>query len=248
MVIVTEAVWGHPPGWQMYSPAQWQVGLERTFDQITVPTTEKVVLGDNSTLTQYGPNCLSMHAHDAQACAAPARSNLTPYRQAEASAAAIAGAHYVDTIPWFCTRTCSAVIGNFDVYADEQHVTNSYARALEGVLAPSLGLAPPTSRLAPSPDPLTSIELPTSGAVLSGTQNLHLFVADNVRMRKVEIRITGGTRRNAVIGTATFSLTGASFRWNTLSVPNGRYSLQSVLYDAAGKVGRSRAVSVVVSN
>jgi peptidoglycan/LPS O-acetylase OafA/YrhL len=253
MLIVTQAVWGHPPGWQMYSPAQWQAGLERTFNQITVPTTEKVVIGDISTLSQPGPPCLSMHPDDAQSCAAPAQDNLTPYRQAEARAAVVAVAHYVDTIPWFCTRTCSAVIGHFDVYADEQHVTNHYARALEGVLATSLGLPAPTRRLAPSPDPLTSILRPTSGAVLSGIQIVYATAVDNVSIRKVEFRITGGTRRDAAIGAATLSLTGASFdgaivHWNTKSVPNGRYAVQSVLYDAAGKVGRSRAVSVVVAN
>ena len=174
---------------------------------------------------------------------------MTPYRQAEARAADVAGAHYVDTIPWFCTRTCSAIIGNFDVYTDEQHVTNTYARALGGVLATSLGLPAPTRLLAPSPEPLTSIVLPKSGAVLSGTESLHATAADTVHIRKVEFRITGGTRRDAVIGTPTLALSGGvSFRWNTRSVPNGRYTVQSVLYDVAGKVGRSRAISVVVAN
>ena len=76
MLIVSQAVWGHPPRSTLYSPAQWQAGLERTFNQITVPTTIKVVIGDIPTLDQYGPVCLSMHPHDAQSCAAPARSNI----------------------------------------------------------------------------------------------------------------------------------------------------------------------------
>jgi hypothetical protein len=249
LLIVSQAVWGHPPGWTPYSPAQWQAGLERTFNQITVPKTMKVVIGDLPGLDQYGPVCLSMHPHDAQSCAAPARSHLAAaYRQAEARAAAAASAHYVDTLPWFCTRACGAIIGHFDVYADKQHVTNTYARALEGVLASSLGLPPPTKRLAPSPNPLTSIIVPTSGAVLSGTQIVDATAADNVPIRKVEFRITGGTRPDAVIGTAKFSFHGDFVRWNTRSVRNGPYTLQSVVYDAAGKVGRSRAISVVVAN
>jgi peptidoglycan/LPS O-acetylase OafA/YrhL len=248
LVIVSQQVWRHPPGEQLYSPAQWQAGLERTFNQITVPTTAKVVIGNIPALDQYGPVCLSMHPSDAQACAAPVRSYLESFRQAEARAAVVAGAHYVNTIPWFCTRTCSAVIGNFDAYTDEQHVTNTYARALEGVLATSLGLPVPRTRLAPSPHPLTSIVLPTSGAVLSGTQIVDATAADNVPIRKLEFRITGGILRDAVIGTATFSLRGDFVRWNTRSVPNGRYTVQSVLYDTAGKIGRSRAISVVVAN
>jgi hypothetical protein len=72
--------------------------------------------------------------------------------------------------------------------------------------------------------------------------------ADNVPLRRLEYRITGGARRDAVIGTAGFSLDGAFLRWNTKTVQNGRYTVQSVLYDAAGKVGRSTPVSVTVSN
>jgi hypothetical protein len=228
--------------------------LERTFDQMSVPTTSKAVIGDLPGLDQSGPICLSMHPHDAQSCAVPARSHLSPlFRQAEARAAVFAGARYVDTMPWFCTRTCSAVIGHFDVYADQQHVTNTYAQALEGVLATSLGLPAPTRRFAPSPEPLTSVVRPTEGAVLSGTQILYATAVDNVQFRKLEFRITGGIRRDAVIGTAALSLTGgdsigATLRWNTRSVPNGRYTVRSVLYDAAGKAGRSSSISVTVSN
>ena len=84
--------------------------------------------------------------------------------------------------------------------------------------------------------------------MLSRTQALDATASDTVPIRKVEFRITGGTRRDAVIGTGTLSLVGAIDRWNTKSVPNGRYTLQSLLYDAAGKIGRSRAISVVVAN
>jgi peptidoglycan/LPS O-acetylase OafA/YrhL len=247
LVIVTQALWRRPSG-SLYSPSQWEAGLVRTLNQITAPNTVKVVLGNTPVLPQFGPNCLSVHLDDAQACGTSARSYLTPFRQAEARAAVVAGAHYVDTLPWFCTEFCSAVIGRFDVYVDRVHITNTYARTLEGVLAASLNLAAPTKRLVPAPDPVTAIVLPSSGAVLSGTQLLDATTADNVPIRKVEYQITGGARRNAVIGSAIFSLDGALFRWNTKTVPNGRYRLQSILYDAAGKVGRSPAIDVTVSN
>ena len=247
LVIVTQALWRRPSG-SFYSPAQWQAGLVRTLNQITAPNTVKVVLGNSPALFQQGPRCLSMHLDDAQVCGVSARSYLTPFRHAEARAAVVAGAHYVDTMPWFCTKFCSAVIGHFEVYKDQIHITNTYARALEGVLAPSLDLTAPKKRLAPSPDPITSILLPSSGAVLSGNEVLDATAADNVPIRKLEYRITGGDRRDAVIGSAKFTLDGAILRWNTKTVPNGHYTVQSVLYDAAGKIGRSVAVNVAISN
>jgi peptidoglycan/LPS O-acetylase OafA/YrhL len=247
LVIVTQALWRRPSG-DLYSPAQWEAGLVRTLNQIRAPHTVKVVLGNTPALAQYGPNCLSVHLDDAQACGALARSYLTPFRQAEARAAVVAGADYVNTMPWFCTKTCSAVIGRFEVYKDQVHITNTYARALEGVLAASLNLPAPTKRLAPVPDPVTAIIHPSSGAVLSGTQILDSTATDNVPIRKLEYRITGGAHQVAVIGSATFSLDGAILRWNTKTVPNGHYRLQSIVYDAAGKVGRSPAISVSVSN
>jgi peptidoglycan/LPS O-acetylase OafA/YrhL len=247
LVIVTEALHRRPSG-SLYTPTQWEAGLIRTLSQITVLHTEKVVLGNIPMLPQHGPNCLSMHLDDAQVCGTPARSLLTPFRQAEARAAAVVGAHYVDTMPWFCTKSCSAVIGGFEVYVDQEHVTNTYARALEGVLAVSLNLPAPTKRLVPSPDPITAITLPSSGAVLSGTKVLDATATDNVPVTKLVYRITGGARRNAFIGSATFSLDGAVLKWNTKSVPNGRYTVRSILYDADGKVGRGIAISVTVSN
>jgi peptidoglycan/LPS O-acetylase OafA/YrhL len=247
LVIVSQAVTPHPPG-RLYSPTQWQAGLVRTLKQITAPNTMKVVIGNTPTLDQNGPVCLSVHAHDVQACAAPAHSYLTAFRQAEARAAVVARAHYVDTAPWFCTLTCSAVIGHFEVYVDALHITNTYARALEGVLATSLSLPAPTRRLAPSADALGTIVRPTSGAMVSGTQIIVATVWGNVPIRKMEFRVTGGTRRDAVIGTATFSRNIAYVQWDTKSVPNGRYSVQSILYYGAGKIGRSRAITVVVAN
>jgi peptidoglycan/LPS O-acetylase OafA/YrhL len=248
LVIVTEFVWRRPSG-SFYSPTQWQAGLVRTLKKITAPNTVKVVLGNSPLLDQAGPTCLSMHPHDAQACSVSARSYLTAYRQAEARAAADAGADYVDTMHWFCTRTCSAIIGNFEAYVDTQHITNTYARALEGVLATSLSMRVPRQRVAAVPEPFTMIASPTSGAVLSGTQNLVAEARDNVPVRKLQFRITGGVTRAAVIGTATITPPyGAVLPWNTRGVPNGHYVLQSVLYDAAGNVGRSRAVSVIVAN
>ena len=41
--------------------------------------------------------------------------------KAEESAASETGTHYVSVTPWFCSSTCVAVIGNFEVYWDDFH-------------------------------------------------------------------------------------------------------------------------------
>jgi hypothetical protein len=50
------------------------------------------------------------------------------------------------------------------------------------------------------------------------------------------------------LGTATLTLYGYIFVWNTTSVPNGTYTLQSVVTDVAGNYEYSTGVSVTVAN
>ena len=133
------------PQGQVYSTAAWQRGLElflRTMDSAHIRT---AVLGDVP--TNGGPLCMANHPDDIQACAGDPRS---PYDRAEARAAQLSRARYIPTVPWFCTAACSPVIGNFDVYYNASHVSTSYSRFLETVLARSLGVeAEPT----PGPSP-----------------------------------------------------------------------------------------------
>jgi hypothetical protein len=44
-------------------------------------------------------------------------------------------------VPWLCTsQVCPAVISGKDVYADNAHITSTYAEWLEPVLAEALSL------------------------------------------------------------------------------------------------------------
>ena len=61
-------------------------------------------------------------------------------KQPEEAAAAATGAEYIETTPWFCSATCTAVIKNYIVYMDQIHVTATYARYLKGVLGQALKL------------------------------------------------------------------------------------------------------------
>ena len=96
--------------------------------------------------------------------------------------------------------------------------------------------------------PTTSILVPSNGATLSGTATLDASAADNVKVSRVEFRLTGGSSNNALIGVATLTYFGWIAQRNTTTVPNGAYTLNSVAFDSAGNQGRSPDVSITVQN
>ncbi|HEY5025277.1 MAG TPA: acyltransferase family protein [Acidimicrobiales bacterium] len=140
LLIVSQASYYTSPKGVRYTPAQWQHGLAQLLAGVTAPKTKSVVLGNIP--SSEGPDCLARHSADIRACATSPHSALTPYNDAEARAA-VGRARYVDVTPWFCAKTCSAVVGRYDVYLPGGHVAVGYSRFIEGVLASALGL--PTS-------------------------------------------------------------------------------------------------------
>jgi peptidoglycan/LPS O-acetylase OafA/YrhL len=246
MVIVTQATHAAPGG-RAYTAAQWRGGLEDTLRLMTGPRTRKVVLGDIPYLPQAGPNCLARHMDDVQACSGPVSLSHTPQDRAERAAARATGAQYLDLAPWMCGGSCTAVVGNYEVYADRYHLTITYARFLEEVVNDTLRL-PVVQPLSPTrPDPHVTLtilsEAPDSRSVV-----LDAGTTDNVPVTKVEIRATGGALHDALVADAARSPYGWVAHWSPARVANGRYTLQSVATDVAGKVARSEPVSVVVDH
>lgn len=122
-------------------PSDWRTGLEKTLEEIASPGVDRVVLGDIPYIfkdaAQGGPtDCLAVHPSNLLSCSAPPSTAV--YRTAEQQAAALEGAQYVDTVPWFCARLCPAVIGNYVVYADGAHATALYIQHLTDVLGDAL--------------------------------------------------------------------------------------------------------------
>lgn len=89
--------------------------------------------------------------------------------------------------------------------------------------------------------PTTSITSPAAGATLSGTANVTASASDNVEVTKVEFFIDG-------VLAATDTASPYSFAWNTTTATNASHTLTSKAYDAAGNVGTSADVSVIVNN
>ena len=131
-------------GLQM-SQKQYASGLTTTLKDVAGPGRRVVLLGDIPYLSQTGPICLAAHEGSAQSCATPTAGAVSQANQAaERSAAAKGDATFINVIPWFCTRkVCPAIIGTTDVYSDDTHVTATYGKQLEGVVAESLGLQAP---------------------------------------------------------------------------------------------------------
>ncbi len=263
LVIVSQENRGRPNNGGPYSNSQWEDGTKAFFQLIRAPRAKFVMIGNIPMLPQTGPDCIARHTDDVQACSATRTASETPYHQAEAAAVESFGGRYIDPTPWFCSNVCTPVIGNYDVYFDHFHMMGPYALHLEGVLAHALQLPPSSdgsngSAVAAGSPPTTKMLAPSNGEVLTGDQgldatasSLQYTAASNTsewQVTKVEFRLTGGSLHDSLIATATRSSVGWAARWNTTTVPNGRYTLQSVAYDAVGDSGRSADVVVTVKN
>ena len=100
-----------------------------------------------------------------------------------------------------------------------------------------------------NPGPTTSIAIPSNGASVSGASVLlDAGATDGGGVAKVDFSLTGGSLNNAIIATATPTYYGWLANWNSRTVPDGTYTLQSDAFDAAGNKGVSTAVTVIVDN
>ncbi len=72
--------------------------------------------------------------------------------------------------------------------------------------------------------------------------------SDPLGVTKVEFHLSGGSLKDAIIATGTLTCYGWLASWNTTTVPNGSYTLQSVAYDAAGMSAHSASITITVNN
>ncbi|MSN27237.1 MAG: hypothetical protein GJV46_15405 [Geobacter sp.] len=89
--------------------------------------------------------------------------------------------------------------------------------------------------------PSVSISSPVANATVNGTASVTASASDNVAVTKVEFYVNGVLQ-------ATDTASPYTFSWNTIAVANGSFNLTAKAYDAAGNVGLSNAVVVLVNN
>jgi peptidoglycan/LPS O-acetylase OafA/YrhL len=128
-----------------FTGSQWEHGLTKLFTSFRVPNMRMVLLGTTPILARPGPICLESHPHDVQACSTPVSDAESPLNKVDKSTAAAQGLGYVDTLPWFCSTTCTPIIGNYEVYDESgNHVGGAWAQFLQTALAQALGFRVPT--------------------------------------------------------------------------------------------------------
>jgi peptidoglycan/LPS O-acetylase OafA/YrhL len=122
-----------------YPAVTWRNGLLKLYDETDELGIHRVLLGGIPVLPQSGPECLSAHPRDVQACSSPTRSSQVPLNSVERSVAAELKIQYINLTAWFCSQVCTAIVGKYNVYINQFHITSTYARYLEIVLGRSLG-------------------------------------------------------------------------------------------------------------
>ena len=136
----------------------WRDGLTKTLDRLRPLAPQVLVLGDTPTPASNVPSCLSSHLRDVAACNNTRAAAVRPDRVAvEQEVANAHDAAFIPTADWLCaTDTCPVVIGDVEVYRDDNHMTATAA----AWLAPYVEAAmQPLMKAATSPPPTTS---PTS--------------------------------------------------------------------------------------
>jgi hypothetical protein len=101
-----------------------------------------------------------------------------------------------------------------------------------------------------STQPSTSIIAPSDGATLSGPEVFLDARANDygIGLTKLQFVLSGAGYPRTVIGSATDTRIGGVLSWNTTTVPNGIYSLQSLATNAAGRSSYSAAITIKVKN
>ena len=126
-----------------FTPAKWKHGLDALFVSISKPGRKIDVLGNIPMLSRSGPTCLADHTDDPMVCSSSRQAATLPLDPTERTATEESGHRYIDPTKWFCSHTCTAMIGTFDVYLDRWHVTNAYATYLERPLGSALSIPVP---------------------------------------------------------------------------------------------------------
>ena len=118
---------------------------------------------------------------------------------------------------------------------------------VSGVLALVVAIAVFPVQVASARSRGTTVTIPTNSYTVSGTSQL-LDAAASSGASQVRYEITGVGLTDSVIATATPTYYGWLALWNTTTVANGSYSLQSVASYARGGSATSPAVTITVNN
>ncbi len=98
-----------------------------------------------------------------------------------------------------------------------------------------------------NPPPTTTILVPSGGSTVKGDA-VALDASASSGVSKVSYELTGGSLTDSVIASAAPTEYGWLAEWNSQSVPDGTYTLQSVASYAGGVSGPSPGITITVAN
>ena len=96
------------------------------------------------------------------------------------------------------------------------------------------------------PPPTTTIIKPSNGSTVSGSQGFDALASSGVT--QVQYRTDRREPQPHCIATGTATIYGWTSTWNTTTVPNGVYALQSVASYGGEVTGTSVPITLHVSN
>jgi hypothetical protein len=116
------------PGDVAFTSAQWQAALQGTITTIQASGARVAVIEDLVWFPQIPGQCLAAYPSAVQTNCAVANPNLAdPGQQAaEQAAASATGSGFIATSQWFCTTTCSPVVGRYITHLDQGHMSATY--------------------------------------------------------------------------------------------------------------------------
>ena len=94
--------------------------------------------------------------------------------------------------------------------------------------------------------PSTAVLVPSNGAAVSGT-SVVLDASASAGVTQVQFELTGGSLSDSVIATATITYYGWIATWDSTTVADGTYTLQSVASEGASST-TSTGISITVTN
>ncbi len=98
-----------------------------------------------------------------------------------------------------------------------------------------------------NPPPTTSVVIPSIGATQSGTTAL-LDASVSAGVTSLTYEVSGGGLSDQVVATATPTVYGWLAQWNTTTISNGTYTLQSVASYTVKVSGTSQGISITIAN
>lgn len=117
-----------------FTPYQqpWLGGMEQMISEITRLGPKVAVIGAIPKPPFLVPQCLSQHLTSASQCTLSENTvvNISGVASEEAAVRS-AGGTYINVLPWFCAGdNCGAIVGNVEVWRDDNHITATYSSFL----------------------------------------------------------------------------------------------------------------------